>query len=53
MEAACLGGSGGGWGREPVPAVVSLLCKEMLLYLQAVKDEKDDLAFYHYRGAYR
>eukprot|EP00903_Cladosiphon_okamuranus_P014001 g13020.t1 len=55
VEAACSGraGGGGGRGQGAVPTVVSLVCKEMLLYLQAVKDEDAEAAFYHYRGAYR
>eukprot|EP00752_Nemacystus_decipiens_P011909 g10560.t1 len=53
VEAACSGRSSGGWGQDAPSAVVSLLCKEMLLYLQAVKGEKAEVAFYHYRGAYR
>lgn len=48
VEAACSGG-----GRDPLPPVVALVCREMLLYLQAVKDEDGKLAFQHYRGAYR
>ncbi|CAN0394165.1 unnamed protein product [Pylaiella littoralis] len=48
VEAACSGG-----GRDPVPPVVAQVCKEMLLYLQAVKNEDAKLAFQHYRGAYR
>lgn len=48
VEAACSGGS-----RSPPPPVVASVCKEMLLYLQAVKNNQAKQAFFHYRGAYR
>lgn len=48
VEAACSGGS-----RNPLSPVVVSVCREMLLYLQAVKNNNAKQAFFHYRGAYR
>ncbi|CAM9326379.1 unnamed protein product, partial [Ectocarpus sp. 6 AP-2014] len=48
VEAACSGG-----GRDSLPPVAVSLCREMLLYLQAVKNDDAREAFKHYRGAFR
>lgn len=48
VEAACSGG-----GRHSLPPVAASLCREMLLYLQAVKNDDAKEAFKHYRGAFR
>lgn len=48
VEAACSGG-----GRDSLPPVTVSLCREMLLYLQAVKNDDAKEAFKHYRGAFR
>ena len=42
-----------GGGRHSFPPVILSISKEMLLYLQALKNHDAKNAFRHYRGAYR
>ena len=42
-----------GGGRHSFPPVILAITKEMLLYLQSLKNHDANNAFRHYRGAYR